>query len=152
VERVKTSAQGRELVFQVEPDDSTMRRNHFRPGVVLDVTTNPLQHTFGIPFLLALLLASRPPGLAWKAMAGCAVLLALASLGLACDVMVRLGSLAAPNGGPVFAFNAAGKEAIALGYQLGTLIFPTVIPVLLWGAMNRAALERLLRPRVVPPD
>ncbi len=139
-------------MFQVEPNDSTLRRNHFRTGVVIDVPTNPLQHTFGIAFFLALLLASRPAGLAWKAVAGCAVLLALASMGLACDVMVRLGSLAAPSGGPVFAFNAAAREAIALGYQLGTLIFPTVIPVLLWGAMNRAALEKFLRPGVAPPD
>jgi hypothetical protein len=81
--------------------------------------------------------------LLWKAPAGCAVLLVLASLGLGSDVMVRIGALPGPDGTPFFRFPGALREAISLLYQLGTLVFPTVVPVLLWGAMCRVTLEEL---------
>jgi hypothetical protein len=147
VERVKAVAQDRELVFQVEPDDATTRRTRIRASAVFDVATNPLVHTYGLPFFLALLLASRPAGWPWKVAAGCAVVLALASVSLGCDVLVRIGALPGPDGSAFFRFAGAMREAISLLYQLGTLIFPTVIPVLLWGAMNPALLKGLQEKR-----
>jgi hypothetical protein len=150
VEHVRASVQGRELAFQVEPDDATTRRIRLRANAVLDVGTNPLTHTYGIPFFLALLFASRPKGLASKAAVGCAVLLALASLSLGSDVMVRIGALPGPDGTAFFRFPGALREAISLLYQLGTLVFPTVFPVLLWGAMNRPLLDGLRRDNSIP--
>jgi hypothetical protein len=38
------------------------------------------------------------------------------------------------------------REAIAIGYQAGTLIFPSLVPVLLWAVFNRAFIAGL-RPR-----
>ena len=41
-------------------------------------------------------------------------------------------------------FSAFDRNAIALGYQLGSLILPTVIPVVLWVAMDKKMLLGLM--------
>jgi len=38
-------------------------------------------------------------------------------------------------------------EAIALGYQIGNLIFPSLIPVVLWAGFSRPFIESMLRSR-----
>ena len=97
-------------------------------------------------FFLALLLASRPPRLAAKALLGIALLWALAAFGVACEVAISLGNIAGPSG-PLVHFNAFAATFAALGFQLGTLIFPTVVPAMLWVAMDprymRAAARRM---------
>ena len=145
VARVKHRVEGRRVVFEVEPDYETTRSRAIRADAVLDVEANPLKYTFGVPFFLALLFASHPAGLAWKAFAGFALLAALASIGLACDVLLQIGGLTTPGGSPLFAFAPLAREAIALGYQLGTLIFPTVAPVLAWAAMDRTTVLALAK-------
>jgi hypothetical protein len=139
IERVRASRSGREVVYEVEPDHETARRNRLGRNDVVDVTVNPLKHTFGLPFFLALLLASRPRGLAWKAVLGSAALLALAAAGLACDLLMQVGRMAGFGGEALFMLG--GREVIALGYQLGTLMFPTVVPAVLWVALDREALR-----------
>ena len=145
VEKVKQAAAGRQVVYEVEPDHETMRRHRLPADAVVDVPVNPLKHSFGLPFFLALLLAGRPRGLAWKAALGSAIVLTLAAVGLACDLLVQLGSMRGFGGEPLFAFG--GREAIALGFQLGTLVFPTVVPAMLWVAMDRATLRPFLERR-----
>ena len=145
VARVKHRVAARQVAFEVEPDYETTRSKGIRADAVLEVVANPLKYTFGVPFFLALLFASHPAGLAWKAFAGSALLAALASIGLACDVLLQIGGLATPAGAPLFALAPLAREATALGYQLGTLIFPTVAPVLAWGAMDRATVLALAR-------
>ena len=44
-------------------------------------------------------------------------------------------------------FVAWQREAIAFSYQFGTLILPTVVPVVTWVLTHRAFLDRL-RPRI----
>jgi hypothetical protein len=144
VERVRQSTTGGKVVYEVEPDHETARRHRLGPYAVVDVPANPLKHSFGLPFFLALLLAGMPKGLAWKAALGCSIVIALAAVGLACELLVQLGSMPGFGGEPLFAF--AGREAIALGFQLGTLVFPTVVPAMLWVAMDRATLRPYLHP------
>jgi hypothetical protein len=146
IDRVRqaTSA-GRQVSYEVEPDHETLRRHRLPADAVVDVPVNPLKHTFGLPFFLALLVSGWPKGLAWKAAAGSAAVLSLAAVGLACDLLVQLGSMRGASGEPLFAMG--GREAIALGFQLGTLVFPTVIPVLLWIALDREALRPYLPSR-----
>lgn len=143
VEAVKQATSGGQVTYEVEPDHETARRHRLSSDAVVDVPVNPLKHAFGLPFFLALLLAGRPSGLAWKAALGSAIVTALAAVGLACDLLVQLGSMRGVGGEPLFAFGA--REAIALGFQLGTLIFPTVVPAMLWVAMDRATLQPFLR-------
>jgi hypothetical protein len=145
VARVKHRLEERRVAFEVEADYETTRSQGMRADAVLELVANPLKYTFGVPFFLALLFASHPTGLAWKTFAGSALLAALASIALACDVLLQIGGLAAPGGSPLFAFASLAREMIALGYQLGTLVFPTVAPVLVWAAMDRATVLALAK-------
>jgi hypothetical protein len=38
-------------------------------------------------------------------------------------------------------------EAVALGYQLGSLIFPAVAPVITWAALRRSFIQELIGAR-----
>ena len=40
-------------------------------------------------------------------------------------------------GGSAFAWSGGAREAIALGYQLGSLVLPGVVALMLWGYFNR---------------
>ena len=42
-------------------------------------------------------------------------------------------------------------DAVALAYQFGFLILPAVLPAALWIGLNRAFIERLVRPEREPP-
>lgn len=44
-----------------------------------------------------------------------------------------------------------GAEPVALAYQLGYLILPAVVPVVLWTLMNRRLVEDLARPAAAEP-
>jgi hypothetical protein len=136
VERARVRWKEPQVVFDVELDGATTYRSGLRVDAIFEIAANPLKQTFGLPFFFALLLASRPPRLPAKALLGGAILLALAALGVACEVAINLGALAGPGGGRLVAFNPVQATLAALGFQLGTLIFPTVVPVMLWAAMN----------------
>ncbi|MGZ5033453.1 MAG: exosortase H-associated membrane protein, partial [Usitatibacter sp.] len=41
------------------------------------------------------------------------------------------------------------REVIALGYQVGSLILPTLAPIAAWAIFSRHFIETLLRP---PPE
>jgi hypothetical protein len=151
VGRVARTMPQREVVFNVEPAAEYVLRERLRANVSIDVPINPLKHTFGMPFFLALLAASRPKGLAWKAATGVAIIGVLAALGMACDVLVQLFPVTAPKGLPLFPFAGAAREAIAIGYQLGVLIFPTVVPIVAWAAMDPVAALWLAGGNETPP-
>ena len=122
--------------FDVELDGAITYRKAIPPGAVFEVPVNPLRQTFGLPFFLALLAASRPARIGRRAALGTAILLALASLGLACEVSVNLGHVVGPDGAALIGSSALAASLTALGLQLGTLIFPTVVPLMLWAAMD----------------
>lgn len=103
---------------------------------VLVVEVNPLLYTYGLPLFVALMLAARAK--AWMILAGAALLLPFQAWGVAFDLLVQLG---VRSGAAVSAqAGLAGwrSELIGLGYQLGSLVFPALIPVALWVAFNRA--------------
>lgn len=135
----------RQVVLAVEPDYETARRNAMPSGAILDVPVSPLLATYSLPFFLALMLATRPRAPAWKFAAGLAVLLLFAGFGVGFEALKALALLAGMTGSPLFAFGRASREAFALGYQLGTLIVPSVLPLALWVALNRDAVDALAR-------
>ncbi len=136
VERARPRWKDRLVAFDIELDGATTYRNRLRPDAVFEVAVNPMKQAFGLPFFLALLLASRPPRLAAKAVLGSALLWALAAFGVACEIAISLGNMAGPSGAALVHFNAFAATFAALGFQLGTLIFPTVVPAMLWVAMD----------------
>ncbi len=136
--------QGLDLVFV------TTLKVHPAPGqtAVLLPEVNPLLYTYGLALFVALMLAARARW--WTILAGAAALLPFQSWGIAFDflaqVAVRLGPEVATQAGLL----GWRREAIALGYQVGSLILPTLVPVVLWALLNRTFIESALPGRRAP--
>jgi hypothetical protein len=129
------------LTFVLRPSAEAVMRG-IPADLVAEVTVGTLKYAYGLPFFLALLLASFPRGVAWKAAAGAAIVIASSSVGIACDLLIQAGSTRLANGAQPFLIGAAASEIVAVGYQLGVLIVPTVIPLVLWGAFTTGAVAR----------
>jgi hypothetical protein len=93
--------------------------------------TNPALHAYGLPLFLALLLASRSRRFVRRALAGYALLLVPQAFSLTLDLLRQM-AMAAPGGAAQLEVAPWRLEAIALGYQLGSLLLPTLVPVALW--------------------
>lgn len=108
------------------------------------VEVNPLLYSYGTALFVALMLASRAR--AWTIVAGVALLLPFQGWGIAfdflVDVGVRSGAAAASQAGVV----GGMREFVALAYQLGALMFPALVPVLVWAATQRRFIASLVRP------
>jgi len=123
--------QGSDLVFV------TTLLVHPAPGEtgVLVTEVNPLLYTYGLPLFVALMLAARAS--AWKIVAGAAILLPFQAWGIAFDFLAQVGIRAGPAVSAQAGVAGWQAEAIALAYQAGSLLFPALVPVVLWGAFHR---------------
>jgi hypothetical protein len=102
----------------------------------LIVEVNPMIYSYGLALFLALMLASRSR--AWKIAAGAAVLLPFEAWGVAFDFLVQVAVLSGPEVAGRAGLSGWPREAIAIGYQAGALVFPSLVPVLCWAVFNRA--------------
>lgn len=127
------------ITFVVKPAAATVMERRLPPDIAAEIPIDTLKYSYGLPFFVALMLASRPRGAAWKLAAGSAVVLASAALGVAADLVIQAATASAPNGAPLVPLGGATRESVAVAYQLGVLIFPTVVPIVLWGAFSREA-------------
>jgi hypothetical protein len=134
---------GLDLVFV------TTLKLHPAPGqtALLVPEVNPLLYTYGLAFFLALMLAERARW--WKIFLGLLVLLPFQSWGIAFDFLAQVGVQLGPEISAQAGLSGWRAEAIALGYQIGILIFPSLVPVVLWALFNRSFIEKLLR---APPQ
>jgi len=121
---------------------------HPAPGqtAVLLLEVNPLLYTYGLAFFLALMLAARAKW--WKILAGAVVLLPFQGWGIAFDFLAQVGVTLGPDVSAQAGLFGWRREAIALGYQIGNLIFPSLIPVVLWAGFSRQFIESTLRSQV----
>jgi hypothetical protein len=112
------------------------------PGAsaVLSFETDYLKYGYGLPLFLALLVAARTPRIALRAATGWALLLPAQVWGVCFDWLKQ-----AVIDSDAGAFAPLAREAVALGYQFGYLVLPTLVPVLVWAAMNRRALAAFMR-------
>lgn len=136
---------GFDLVFV-----TTLNVRH-EPGqtALLVPEVNPLLYTYGLAFFLALMLASRAKW--WKILFGVVVLLPFQSWGIAFDFLVQVGVKLGPDVAAQAGLLGWRGEAIALGYQIGNLIFPSLIPVMLWVVFSRSFIESVLRSKSTTP-
>jgi hypothetical protein len=120
---------------------------HPEPGLtaLLLPEVNPLLYTYGLAFFLALMLATRAKW--WKILVGAVVLLPFQSWGIAFDFLSQVGVTLGPEVSVQAGLLGWRREVIALGYQIGNLIFPSLIPVVLWAVFSRQFIENLLRSR-----
>lgn len=118
---------------------------HPEPGMtaLLLPEVNPLLYTYGLAFFLALMLAAGAKW--WKILVGAAVLLPFHSWGIAFDFLAQVGVKLGPEISAQAGLLGWRSEVIALGYQVGNLIFPSLIPVVLWALFSRRFIENLLR-------
>lgn len=118
---------------------------HPEPGLtgLLVPEVNPLLYTYGLAFFVALMFAANAKG--WKILVGAVALLPFQSWGIAFDLLVQLGVKLGPDIAAQAGLFGWRREAVALGYQIGNLIFPSLIPVVLWAGFNRSFIEAVLR-------
>lgn len=111
----------------------------YRPGgvprVAAEVEVAAAKYTYGIALFLALALAMRQSRRPVPILMGVVILVVLPAFGIAFDALKQLG---ATRGLPPFlAWGTAMREAVALGYQAGTLLLPTLAPVAIWLVVGR---------------
>lgn len=118
---------------------------HPAPGktAFLLLEVNPLIYTYGLAFFLALMLAVRARW--WKIFAGVAALLPFQSWGIAFDFLAQVGVKLGAEISAQAGLMGWRAEAIALGYQIGSLILPSLVPVVLWAVFNWTFVERQYR-------
>jgi hypothetical protein len=133
----------------------TSLRVPMAPGVnegkvaVMVAEANPLLYTYGLPLFAALLLASGEAKRWRKLMLGALVLIPFQAWGICFDLLKQVAITAGPAVAAQTGFSPWQRESIALGYQLGTLILPTVAPVALWLALNRQFIPALMLDRAL---
>lgn len=137
---VSATENGAELVFV-----TTLKVEQVGGAGLLTVDVNPLIYTYGLALFLALMLASRAR--LWRLAVGAAILLPFQGWGIGFDFLAQVGAKL----GPEVAAQAGllgAREVIALAYQAGNLIFPSLAPVAAWVALDRRFVESL---RIHPP-
>ena len=111
------------------------------PAVLLP-EVNPLLYSYGLALFVALMLAARAGF--WKTLAGVAMLLPFQGWGIAFDFLAQVGIKLGPAVAAQAGVSGWRVEAIALGYQVGALILPSLVPVVMWAAFNRPFIEGAL--------
>lgn len=106
-----------------------------RGSAELVVEADPAHYTYGLPLFIALLVAARSRHFLRKAIAGYLLLLVPQAFSMIFDVLKQI---IVAGGSPANLNIAAWQmEAIALGYQIGALLLPTVAPAVVWLRFER---------------
>jgi hypothetical protein len=106
---------------------------------VLSPEVNFLQYGYGLPLLLALLLASNARRLLAKAVFGAVALVPFQVWGVCFDWLkqVTIETAAVP-------VSTFARELIALSYQFGYLVLPATVPLVLWAMLDRRFLSAFI--------
>lgn len=102
----------------------------------LTVEADPGRYAYGLPIFLALLLAARSRGLAARALAGYLLLLPAQAFSLSMLVLMQM-VLYAQTSTRVLRVPQWQMDAIVYGYQVGSLVVPTLVPIMVWLWLDR---------------
>ena len=102
----------------------------------ITVEVNPARYAYGLPIFIALLLAARGPRRLSRALGGYALLLPVQAFSLTMYVLMQM-VLYAQTSARVLRVEQWQVEAIVYGYQIGSLVLPTLAPILLWLWLDR---------------
>ena len=127
-----------------------VRQVHLRPGAMevdtaievpvaqaggqrgeITIEASPGRYAYGLPIFLALLLAARGPGRVVRAVAGYVLLLPFQALSLTMYSLMQM-LLAAQLNLRFLRISQWQMEIIVYGNQVGALVLPTLVPILLW--------------------
>lgn len=107
------------------------------------VEASPARYAYGLPIFLALLLAARGAGRAGKAVVGYVLLLPAQTFSLTMFVLMQM-VLTAQTNIRLLRISQLEMEAIVYGYQVGSLVLPTLVPILLWLWLDRRFVSEVL--------
>ncbi|MCB1889924.1 MAG: hypothetical protein KDH20_20125 [Rhodocyclaceae bacterium] len=107
-------------------------------------TANILSYAYGTPFAAALLLAVDRQGWWWKLPLAGLALIPFQATSVCFTWLMQVAVLAAPETAAQTGFDAWDMNFFAAGYQLGFLLLPTLMPVLIWFALDRRVVAALL--------
>lgn len=109
-------------------------------GRTADLTpeVSVLTYCYGLPLLLALFLGVRAKGLLWKLPVSAVAMLPFQAWGVCFAWLMPIVLDAGRYTRSTTYFNSFEVNLIGLGYQLGFLLLPTVIPMLLWLYLERS--------------
>jgi hypothetical protein len=116
-----------------------------------------LTYCYGLPLLVALFVAARAKGLWWKLPLCAVALLPFQAWGVCFSWLLQVGVQAGEYTRATTYFTPWDQNLIALGYQFGFLLMPTLVPLLLWLFFERrfvitVAVEGAMQGSVVEPD
>lgn len=103
--------------------------------IALDVRM--LKYCYGMPLLAALMAASGSRGWWWQLPLGWLVLVPFQAWGLVAEWLLQVALFSGPAPAAQAGFGAVAANAIGAAYQLGFLMFPTLVPVLVWLGFDR---------------
>ena len=106
---------------------------------VLEVASNVLLFSFGLPLLAAMILAAREPHALRNLAIGYGAMLPFQTFSVVADFLKNLTG--EPGVAVQLGLSPWQREVIAFSYQFGTLILPTVAPAIFWVLMHRRFLE-----------
>lgn len=112
---------------------------------LLEPTVHPLLYGYSLPLFFGLCLATpQDEERRWgQLMLGCLAIWLAQAFGLATDALKILALNSGPEGAAAVQAAGLNLNVIALCYQFGYLILPTVVPAALWLALNRRFIESL---------
>jgi hypothetical protein len=106
---------------------------------------DPARYAYSLPILLGLLLAARGPRRFARAAAGALLLLPAQVFSLCASVLMQI-ALGAQGDRAALKVAAWQLDLLTYAYQLGTLILPTLVPLLLWLWLDRHFVTTTLVP------
>ncbi|MES9834000.1 MAG: exosortase H-associated membrane protein [Candidatus Thiodiazotropha sp. DIVDIV] len=122
-----------------------------QPGSSGDLvfSINPLIYSYGLPLFTALAIAapedSSDEDIKWRNwLWGLPLLLIAQVWGVCFDVLKTLLYTLGPEVAEQMSFSSLGMDGVALGYQLGYLILPSVLPLIIWVVQYRAYLADMV--------
>lgn len=115
-------------------------------SAVLTFALDPLVFAYGMPLFAGLTLASTGSfgAILGRLAAGVAILVPVQAFGVLMAILKMLAFDLAGRAGQAAAWSSGAREAIALGYQLGSLVLPGVVALALWFALNREFVAALV--------
>lgn len=127
--------EGATAVYQVRLHGPYRPGGEARAEAEFEVETG--RYTFGLALYLALSFAAPQSRRLRRVLGGCMLLALLPAWGIAFDALRQLGQM--PQAPLLLDWSATMREAVALGYQAGSLLLPALAPAALWLALNMDA-------------
>ncbi len=115
----------------------------------LNLDINPMIYAWGLALLFGLAMATPTRGMrrVVQLLIGFAVVTLVTTWGVFWEVWRDMAFLMGPQAAAAVQSTSLSATTIALGYQLGYLMFPGVIPIAAWILMNRPFIEQLVESR-----